>query len=77
MRFLVLKLIRGYQKTLSLDHGFLKERYPYGWCRFSPTCSEYAYQAINKYGLVNGVLLALKRLLRCHPFSPGGHDPLI
>ena len=45
-------------------------------CRFNPTCSEYAYQAIAKYGLVKGVWLGLNRLLRCHPFHPGGYDPL-
>ena len=45
-------------------------------CRFTPTCSEYAYQAIAKYGLVKGVWLGLNRLLRCHPFHPGGYDPI-
>ncbi len=45
-------------------------------CRFTPTCSEYTYQAIAKYGLVKGVWLGLNRLLRCHPFHPGGYDPI-
>lgn len=44
-------------------------------CRFYPTCSEYAEQAIRKYG-VKGVFLAFKRVLKCHPFHPGGYDPL-
>ncbi|WP_419659783.1 membrane protein insertion efficiency factor YidD [Desulfosarcina variabilis] len=45
-------------------------------CRFVPTCSEYAYQAISTYGLMKGSLLAIKRILRCHPFNPGGFDPV-
>ncbi len=46
-------------------------------CRFYPTCSDYTYQAIEKYGLIKGVYLGLKRILRCNPFNPGGYDPLI
>ncbi len=45
-------------------------------CRFYPTCSHYAYEAIKNRGAIRGVGLALKRLIRCHPFSEGGHDPL-
>ncbi|PLX45926.1 MAG: membrane protein insertion efficiency factor YidD [Desulfobacteraceae bacterium] len=45
-------------------------------CRFYPTCSEYAYQSIVRYGLLKGFLLALKRIFRCHPFHPGGIDPV-
>ncbi|MCJ7539996.1 MAG: membrane protein insertion efficiency factor YidD [Desulfobacterales bacterium] len=45
-------------------------------CRFYPTCSEYAYQSILRYGLLKGFLLALKRIFRCHPFHPGGIDPV-
>ncbi|MEK6288216.1 MAG: membrane protein insertion efficiency factor YidD [Acidobacteriota bacterium] len=45
-------------------------------CRFTPTCSEYAMQAIKKYGAVRGVYLGARRLLRCHPFHPGGYDPV-
>ncbi|MEE8431937.1 MAG: membrane protein insertion efficiency factor YidD [Candidatus Desulfatibia sp.] len=45
-------------------------------CRFYPTCSEYAYQAISHHGLPRGVLLALKRIIRCHPFNAGGVDPV-
>jgi len=45
-------------------------------CRFTPTCSEYAMQAIEKYGAFRGVYLAARRLLRCHPFHAGGYDPV-
>lgn len=45
-------------------------------CRFVPTCSEYALQAIEKHGIVRGGLMAVRRILRCHPFHPGGYDPV-
>ena len=45
-------------------------------CRFTPTCSEYAIEAIAKYGFWKGMTLGLKRLSRCHPFSEGGYDPV-
>lgn len=45
-------------------------------CRFYPTCSHYSLQALEKYGPVKGVWLTLWRILRCHPFHPGGYDPV-
>jgi len=75
-RFLVLKLIKVYQKTLSFDHGLIKVFFPHGYCKYHPTCSEYGYQAIEKYGVFKGGLMALWRVLRCNPFSHGGHDPI-
>ena len=45
-------------------------------CRFQPTCSEYAYQSISTYGTVKGLFLAIRRLLKCHPFADGGYDPI-
>ncbi|NMD42537.1 MAG: membrane protein insertion efficiency factor YidD [Firmicutes bacterium] len=45
-------------------------------CRFYPTCSQYSYDAIKKYGAIRGSMLGLKRLLKCHPFHPGGYDPV-
>lgn len=75
-RYIAIKIIKIYQKTLSFDHGFLKFLYPRGFCRFSPTCSDYAIQAVAKYGLIKGGLKACWRVLRCNPFNPGGYDPL-
>ncbi|NCF75378.1 MAG: membrane protein insertion efficiency factor YidD [Xanthomonadaceae bacterium] len=73
---IILKLIRLYQKTLSFDHGLPKKFFPYGYCRFNPTCSEYGYQAIEKYGIIKGGLMALWRIIRCNPWNKGGNDPV-
>jgi len=74
---IILKIIRLYQKTLSPDQGWFRVYFPHGFCRFHPHCSEYSYQAIAKYGFLKGGVKALWRVLRCHPLSSGGHDPLI
>jgi hypothetical protein len=68
MSNLALALIKCYQIFLSPVLGPA--------CRFIPTCSEYAYQAIETHGLLRGGLMAIKRILRCHPFNPGGFDPV-
>jgi len=73
---LVLKLIKIYQKTLSPDTGWFSYKHPYGYCRYYPTCSNYTYQAIEKYGLIKGGLKSIGRLLRCNPLLRGGYDPL-
>jgi hypothetical protein len=65
---LVLSLIRAYRLYLS---PLLPPA-----CRFTPTCSEYAIQAIEKYGILRGGWMSLRRLLRCHPLCPGGFDPV-
>ncbi len=75
-RYFVLRLIRLYQKTLSFDHGILRFLHPNGFCRFQPTCSEYAYQAVEKYGIIKGGFKALWRVMRCNPWNKGGYDPL-
>ncbi|MGH9487543.1 MAG: membrane protein insertion efficiency factor YidD [Terriglobales bacterium] len=61
-------LLRGYQRVIS---PWLPPS-----CRFYPSCSEYALQAVERYGLLRGSGLAVWRLLRCHPFHPGGFDPV-
>jgi len=73
--FVAIKIIKIYQKTLSFDHGFLKIFFPHGFCRFRPTCSEYAVSALEKYGFFKGGIKALWRVLRCNPWNRGGHDP--
>lgn len=64
----LLTIIRGYQKFLSPLLG--------NNCRFSPTCSEYFILAVEKYGVSKGIYLGGKRIVKCHPFNPGGYDPL-
>lgn len=68
-RLLLLALIRFYQATIS-------RALPPNTCRFYPSCSHYGYQAVYKYGLFKGGLMAAWRLLRCNPFNPGGYDPV-
>ena len=46
-------------------------------CRFYPTCSQYTKEALEKYGLLKGLFLGFKRIVKCHPFNPGGYDPLV
>ena len=69
MKKIFLSLIRFYQRSIS--------PYTPSRCRFRPTCSAYAFDAINKYGVLKGGWLAVKRLLRCHPFYKGNpYDPV-
>ena len=75
-RYITVKIIKIYQKTLSFDHGWFSVFFPNGYCRFRPTCSEYAIQAISQYGLIRGGFKALWRVIRCNPFNKGGWDPL-
>jgi putative membrane protein insertion efficiency factor len=67
-KVLLLFLLRGYQRLVS---PLLPPA-----CRFHPTCSAYAYEAVEEYGIARGVWLAVRRLARCHPFSRGGFDPV-
>ncbi len=76
IKLLVLYLIKFYQKFLSPDQSFYSKYLPFRFCRFYPSCSEYSYQAIKKYGLLKGGLLSIYRILRCNPFSKGGIDKL-
>lgn len=68
-RNLIVLLVRGYQQTLSPDHGPLKHLWTYGYCRHSPTCSMYAIDVLRQRGAVMGTLLAAKRVLTCHPWA--------
>ncbi|GBD04478.1 Putative membrane protein insertion efficiency factor [bacterium HR20] len=68
MRTLLVIIIRAYQRWISPLLG--------AQCRFYPTCSQYAIEAIERYGAVKGALLAVRRIARCHPWHPGGFDPV-
>jgi uncharacterized protein len=68
MKTLILWLIKGYRR-------FISPLFP-PTCRFQPTCSSYAIEAIANYGTIKGSWLALNRIFRCHPFHPGGYDPV-
>ncbi len=68
MRSLALGFIRLYQSTFS--------RVLPPSCRFTPSCSEYGYEAVARHGVLRGGWLAIRRIGRCHPFHPGGYDPV-
>lgn len=68
MSHILLRLIRLYQNTIS--------RALPPSCRFSPSCSQYTYEAIERYGILKGGWLGVKRISRCHPLNPGGCDPV-
>ncbi len=68
IKIILIWLIKLYQRVIS---PILPKS-----CRFYPTCSQYAIQAIEKYGVLTGVWMGIKRVMKCHPFHPGGYDPL-
>lgn len=68
MKWLVRKLIRGYQLVIS---PLLGQR-----CRFYPSCSQYTLEAVETHGVLRGLWLGVRRVSRCHPFHPGGFDPV-
>ncbi|MDR2807728.1 MAG: membrane protein insertion efficiency factor YidD [Spirochaetaceae bacterium] len=68
LKTFVLFLITCYQRVIS-------PHFP-ACCRYVPSCSAYTYAAIRKYGVIKGLFLGIKRILRCHPFHPGGYDPV-
>ena len=68
MKRLLIGLLRAYQYAVSPLLGRS--------CRFFPTCSDYAVEAIGRYGAIKGSYLAVRRVLRCHPWHPGGYDPV-
>lgn len=68
MKILLIGLIRAYRLLIS-------PLFPPS-CRFQPTCSQYAMDAVERFGTIRGGWMSLKRILRCHPFHPGGYDPV-
>lgn len=75
MKQILIFTIKIYQKTLSPDHGIFRARWPYGYCRYQPTCSQYAIDALNAHGVIKGSAKAAWRILRCNPFAQPGADP--
>jgi putative membrane protein insertion efficiency factor len=77
MKRVVLNLIRLYQRSWFYRAGIFKALFlSDAACRFRPTCSQYVYQAIKRYGIMRGGWLGVKRIARCHPWSQGGWDPV-
>jgi putative membrane protein insertion efficiency factor len=68
MKPIVLALIRAYQYLIRPLLG--------SHCRFAPSCSEYAHEAVVRHGAIRGTILAVRRIARCHPYHPGGYDPV-
>jgi putative membrane protein insertion efficiency factor len=68
MKNLFLCIVKFYQKYISPLKG--------PTCRFYPSCSQYTIEAVEKYGLLKGCILAFKRIIKCHPYHPGGYDPV-
>ena len=68
MKKLLVALLKGYKKLIS--------PYIVRSCRYTPSCSEYAIEAVEEFGAVKGTIMTVKRLSRCHPFSRGGYDPV-
>ncbi|MCL5961345.1 MAG: membrane protein insertion efficiency factor YidD [Chloroflexi bacterium] len=68
MKIIAVELIKLYQSTIS--------RMLPPSCRFYPSCSQYAVEAIERYGILQGSWMAVRRISRCHPFHPGGYDPV-
>jgi len=71
MKKIINILFKIYKNTLSPFFDYLGIK-----CKYYPTCSEYSRQAIEKYGIIKGVFLSIKRILKCNPFSKGGYDPV-
>ena len=70
MKKIALNLIKFYQNFLSLKHIGIHT------CKFEPSCSEYTYQSINKYGVLKGIIKGSWRILKCNPINKGGYDPV-
>ncbi len=68
VRWCLGRMIRGYQLVISPYFGH--------HCRFEPTCSSYSLEALNTHGVIKGIWLSLRRILKCHPFHAGGFDPV-
>ncbi|MFH0829497.1 MAG: membrane protein insertion efficiency factor YidD [Candidatus Kerfeldbacteria bacterium] len=76
LSLLAVSIIRLYQRTLSPDHGWFRSNHPLGFCRYHPSCSEFAVRTIKKHGIFVGTLFVMRRIIKCNPWSRGGLDPV-
>ncbi|MCT4617742.1 MAG: membrane protein insertion efficiency factor YidD [Candidatus Gracilibacteria bacterium] len=77
MKKILIKLIEKYQKYISPDHSdWAKKNNKPPYCKFTPSCSEYTKQAIEKKGVFKGSMMGIWRIMRCNPWSKGGYDPV-
>lgn len=77
MKKIVIRLIKGYQKINFFNLPIFKTLFlTDGSCRYSPTCSDYMLGAVERFGVLKGLLLGFRRIVSCHPFSKGGFDPV-
>ncbi|MDO8572798.1 MAG: membrane protein insertion efficiency factor YidD [bacterium] len=79
MKSALIAIIKFYQKTISPDQGFLRriQVTRTGTCVFYPTCSQYTIEAIDKYGVLRGTIMGVRRVLCCHPWQKNNIDPLV
>ena len=77
MKLFIISLFSLYQNWISPDHSRLgRALFPQGFCKYTPSCSMYAKEAINKKGIIRGLIAGSWRILRCNPWSSGGPDPV-
>lgn len=76
MKKIIIKLIELYQRTLSPDTGWMRAKFPGGYCKYTPSCSEFCKHSIQKHGVLKGIVSGVWRVLRCNPWSKGGYDPV-
>ncbi|MDI6735298.1 MAG: membrane protein insertion efficiency factor YidD [bacterium] len=76
MKKSLVQVQKGLLLLIKIYQGYISILFP-PTCRFFPSCSEYAHQAITRYGMFKGLWLTIRRLLKCHPFHPGGDDPVL
>lgn len=74
MKNILIFLIKIYQKFFSIDTGLLSSFHNKRACRFYPTCSQYTLESVERFGSCKGLILGFKRVIRCHPWNPGGVD---
>lgn len=74
--YIAMGIIRVYQKTISFDHAFWANPTKFRVCIYHPSCSEYAYEAIDRHGIIKGTVMGTARIIRCNPLAKGGYDPV-